>query len=157
MAQTHQGGQFYISSTTISDVAIPLDQTAFEALTWVEVEGVVSAPGFQITDNILTQNTLSDDIADKQKGFRMVEDTEVICSYREGATGQAAVQAAARNKNSYAIKYELDNSAGTNGTTQYAVAVIGGGGLTGGEGEDFVNRVFSVAPKLQFPVEVDAA
>ena len=155
MAQTHQGGKFYLCTTAQTPT---INQAAFEALTYVEVGGVVTAPSFQISDNMLTQNTLADDIAQKQKGFRQAEDTELVCALDMGDSGQNAMITAARTKLIYAVKYELDDAppAGTP-TTVYALALIGGGGTVGGGGEDFVNRVFQIGVTHQFPIEVEAA
>lgn len=156
MAVTHQGGVFEICTTPQES---NLDQTAFEALTYVPVPQVVSAPSFTIEDNILTQNTLDDDIAQKQKGFRQAQDTTIeVALISGGDSGHAALDAAARTKNAYAVRYILPDpvTGGGTGTTTYARAVIGGGGVGGGGGEDFANRTYALGVTSQFPIEVDA-
>jgi hypothetical protein len=47
-------------------------------------------------------------------------------------------------------------SNGGTGTTFYARFIIGGGGISGGAGEDFVRRTYQMAMTSQFPVEVAA-
>jgi hypothetical protein len=156
MATTHQGGMFYLCTTPQQTI---LDETEFEGLTWVEVPNVVEAPSFQITDNMLTENYLDSDIADKQKGFRSVEDSPLVIGHKVGVAGHTALIAAARTKSVYAVKYELDDAiTPTTGTptTFYARAVIGGGGTNGGGGEEFVRRTFTLGMTEQFPIEVDA-
>ena len=156
MALTHQGGVLSICATAQSPT---LNQAAFEALTFVEVPGVVTAPSFRIEQNTLTQNTLGDDIAQIQGGFRTGQTTDNTIAFREITDpGIAAMEAAASSANLYALKYELNNSGGSNGTTYYALCfVAGGGGPEGGGGEDFANRVYSLTPSHQAPIEVAAA
>lgn len=156
MALTHQGGTLSICATPQTP---PLDQAAFGLLTWVEIPGVVTAPSFRVSQNILTQNTLSDDIAQKQGGFRSGEDSEIVVAFTgKSNAGIAALEAAAQSQNIYAIKYELNNSGGTNGTIFYALVIVAsGGGVVGGGGEDFANRTYNIAMTHQFPIEVDAA
>lgn len=157
MALTHQGGKLSIC-TTAQTANLPLNQAAFALLTYVPIGGVVTVPGMSVTDNILTQNTLDSDIAQKQKGFRTVEDGELTVAFDEGDTGQEALITASDTQNIFAFKYELNNSLGTNGTTFYFVAIVGGGeGITGGGGEDFVNRMFMLGLTHQAPIRVDAA
>lgn len=156
MALTHQGGTLSICATAQSPT---LNQAAFEALTFVEVPGVVTAPSFRIEQNTLTQNTLGDDIAQIQGGFRQGQTTDTAVAFLDASNaGIAAMEAAASSANLYAFKYELNNSQGTNGTIFYALCfVAGGGGVEGGGGEDFANRVYSLTPSHQAPIEVDAA
>lgn len=157
MALTHQGGQLSIC-TTAQTANLPLDQTAFEALSYTDIGGVVTMPPLNVVDNILVQNTLDSDIAQKQKGFRAIEDGELVCAFDESDTGQAALITASLTQNIYAFKYELNNSGGTNGTIFYFVAVVGGGdGVSGGGGEDFVNRVFQLGLTHQVPIRDAAA
>lgn len=156
MALTHQGAQFSICATPQTP---PVLLAAFDLLTWVPVTGVVTAPSFRVTQNILTQNTLDTDIGEKQGGFRQGEDTEIVVSFKEDSdAGIAAMEAAAQSQNLYAVKYELNNSGGTNGTTFYAIAKItGGGGPVGGGGEDFANRTYTLGITHQAPIEKAAA
>ncbi|WP_226780345.1 hypothetical protein [Oceaniglobus trochenteri] len=155
MAVTHQNGKFYLCTTPQPDI---LDQSEFEGLTWVEVPNVVEAPSFQITDNMLTENYLSSDIAEKQKGYRSIDDSTLVIGLKTGVMGHTNLVTAARTRSVYAIKYVLDdalNETGT-GTTFYARAVIGGGGPNGGGGEEFVRKTFNLGMTEQFPIEVAA-
>lgn len=157
MALTHQGGQLSIC-TTAQTANLPLNLAAFEGLTFVDVAGVVTMPSLMVMDNILTQNTLDSDIAQKQKGFRSIEDGELVCAFDEGDAGQSALITASLTQNIYAFKYELNNAGATNGTIFYFVAIVGGGdGITGGGGEDFVNRNFQLGLTHQAPIRDAAA
>jgi len=158
MSLTHQGGKFSFSPTPIAGSAVPLDQTDFDAIVDFTLVGeVVNAPSFRITQNILQQNTLDSSIAQKQGGVRSGEDTEVVFAFQTGA-GIDALQAAAKTQNLYAVRYELNNSLGTNGTQYQALAIVtGGGGPVGGGTEDFANLVFGLAITHQDPVIKAAA
>lgn len=152
----HQGGRFYICTTPQTPT---LDLAAFEALTYVQVPGVVTAPSMRVTQNTIVENTLDSDIAQIQGGFRQGETTDVVFSFNEASNaGIAAMEAAAQSGNLFACYYELPNSLGTNGTQFYALCFIGGGGgVTGGGGEDFAQRSYSITPSSQLPVEKAAA
>ncbi len=154
-AQTYQGGTLFVSPT--SQAAL-LNQAGFDALSdWIEIVNIVTMPSFQISDNILTENYLNSDIAEKQKGFRQAEDTELVIGFSTGNSGHASLITLAKTKLVYPVYAELDDSLGTNGTQIYALALIGGGGVTGGGGEDFVRRTFQFALTRQFPLEVAAS
>lgn len=156
MALTHQGAVFSICTTPQTPT---LDQAAFDLLTYVDASGVVTAPSFRVVQNIVTQNELDTDIGAKQGGFRSGEDSEIVMSHREISDAfVAAMDAAAKTNNLFAVKYELNNSGGTNGTTYYALAKIGNvGGPTGGGGEDFANLSWNIGISDQYPVEKAAA
>jgi hypothetical protein len=159
MALTHQGAILSIHDTPI-DPTTPLDQTDFEALTpWLAIPGVVTAPSFEVQPNIITQNTLTDDIAQKQIGFREGADTEFVIAFSSLSNpAVAALETFAKSQNICALKYELNDSLGTNGTTFYGAFIVsGGGGVTGGGGEDFANRRSGLAMTHQYAVEVAAA
>lgn len=153
---THQGAAFGICTTPQSPT---LDLTAFELLTYVPSTGIVTAPSFRITQNILTQNTLDTDVGDKQGGFRQGEDSELVVAHKEASDAfVAAMNAAGNSQNLFAVSYELDNSLGANGTTYFALAKItGGGGPGGGSGEDFANLMWNIGISSQIPVEKPAA
>lgn len=157
-ALTHQGAKFRISPTPILAADIPLDQAAFDAIVdYITLTGIVTAPSFRITQNVLSQATLDQEIAQKQGGIRSGEDTEVAFSFQENA-GITALETAANSQNIYAVQYELNNSLGTNGTTYSAVCIVtGGGGPVGGGVEDFANLVFGLSPTDQAPLKKAAA
>jgi hypothetical protein len=144
-AQNYKGGKFYKSTTAVtSDLA----QAAYEALTYVEVPNVVSTPAMAVEDNIISQDYLSTDVSQKQKGFANVTDGELVVGYTAGDAGHAAMIAAAQSRIQYAFKSELSDSPNpvtTTNTVRYTRGFVGGGGDAGGGGEDFVNLTFSLA------------
>lgn len=158
MALTHQGAIFGISTTPITPT---LDLTAFEALTYEfsTGKGVVTAPSFSVAQNILTQNTLDTQIAEKQVGVASGEDSELTMSHRAATDVLVtALNAAARSQNIFGVSYELNDSLGANGTTYFAAAILGGGGgPVGGGVEDFANLRWSISLTHQYPVIKAAA
>lgn len=158
MALTHQGAVFGISTTPI----IPsLDLAAFELLTYElsTGKGVVTAPSFNVSQNILTQNTLDTEIAEKQVGVASGEDSEIVMSHNAATDSLvAALNDAGRSQNIFGVRYEMNDSLGTNGTTYFAAAIIGGGGgPVGGGVEDFANLRWAISLTHQYPVIKAAA
>lgn len=158
MALTHQGAVFGICTTPQTPT---LDLAAFDLLTFVKSsgKGIVTPPSFNVSQEILTQNTLDTQIAEKQGGIRSGEDSELTMSFRALTdTFVAAMEAASLSQNIYAISYELNNSLGANGTIFYALAIItGGGGVVAGGVNDFANRRWGVSITHQNPIEKAAA
>src|SRR5690606_11413946 len=65
-ARTNAGGKFYISDAPAPD---ELDQAGFEGLTWIEVSRVGSVPESGSSTNILTYDTLDQEVIEKAKGM----------------------------------------------------------------------------------------
>lgn len=155
-AQNYKGGKFYISTTTVpADILL----AAYQALTYVEVKNVVSTPAMGVEDNIISQDYLSTDVSQKQKGFANVTDGELVVGYTYDDPGQDAMRAAAVTRNQYAFKSELSDSpniATTTNTVRYTRGFVGSGGDGGGGGEDFVNLTFMLALN-QRPIWVEPA
>lgn len=145
MALNYKGGKFYISTTPVTD---DLLLAAYEALTYVEAKFVASTPGMAVEDNIISEDFLSTDVSQKQKGFAQVVDGELVVGYAYGDPGQIALIAASQSRVQYAFKSELSDSpnpATTTNTIRYTRGFVGGGGDAGGGGEDFVDLTFSLA------------
>ncbi len=137
--------------------AADLTQTGYEALTWVEINNIVTLPDFGVTDNIVTQDYVNTDVSQKQKGFRMASDTEVVVGRLPSDAGQVALRAAAATRTNYALKLESSDSPNpstTTNTIRYSRGVIGGPNFTGGGGEDFDNETFQIGLN-QIPIVVN--
>ena len=144
-AQNYKGGKFYISTTAVSSDIL---QAAYEALTWLEVKNVVTTPAMGVEDNIISQDYLSTDVSQKQKGFANVTDGELVVGYDDADAGQDAMLAAANSRTQYGFKSELADSPNyptVSNTIRYTHGFVGGGGDAGGGGEDFVNLTFMLA------------
>lgn len=135
---TNQDGEFAICATPQET---DLDQTEFEALTFIDVENIVTVPALGYTENIVSQDYLNTDLSGKRKGFKSGTEEELLCGYDPDATGQIAVLAAAATKSNFAVKRTLQD-----GTVIYSRALIASnGGVQGGSGEDFTNISWIIA------------
>lgn len=136
--------KFYICETPQPS---NLDQSGFEALTWVEVGNIVTFPDFGVSDNIVTQDYANTDVSQKQKGFRNASDTETVVGFDPDDLGQDALRNAAGTRTNYAMKLESSdspNAATTTNTIRYSRGVVGGPNFAGGGGEDFDNETFQI-------------
>ncbi len=131
------------ASIEISTTAAPtdLDELGFEGLSYTAIGGVGNLGDWSVTDNIISYNTLADDVVTKQKGVRDGGNPQLQCAYDSADAGQTAMIAAAKTSSSYAFKVTLSN-----GDVFYSRAVVGGGESLGGGGglEDFILRPFSL-------------
>lgn len=145
---TNQDGQFAICETVQET---DLNQAAFEALTFVDVENIVNVPALGYTENIISQDYLNKDLSGKRKGFKVGTEEELLCGYDPAATGQTAVETASATKSNFAVKRTLQD-----GTVIYSRAIIAAnGGIQGGGGEDFTNISWMIAVN-QLPIVVTA-
>ena len=155
MALTQARGTLFVSPTTQVGT---LDQAGFDALAdWIQITNIVNMPNFDIEDNLITEFYLDTEIGDKQKGNSQGSDTELVIGFEEGNAGHASLLGFAATSLVYPVYRELDNSLGANGTQFYALAVIGGGGVSGGGREDFARRTFQFGITRQRPLQVAAA
>lgn len=136
--------------------AADLLQAGYEALTFVEIAKVVTLPDFGITDNVVSQDYIGTDVSQKQKGFRMASDTEIVVGRDYSDAGQDALRTAAATRYNYAFKLESSDapSALYTNTIRYSRGIVGGPNFTGGGGEDFDNETFQLGLN-QAPITVD--
>ncbi len=133
---TYNGTDVFICATT---QAADLDQTGFEALTWIQINGVGNAGEWSTEDNILSYNTVDEDVSQKQKGIRNAGDPVIEVARDAADTGQDTLRIAANSALYYALKRTLPD-----GTNQYTRAIIGGPSRPGGANEDFILEQFNV-------------
>lgn len=140
---TKKDSVLYISTTAQPS---DLTQVEFEGLTWTEIGCVVTMPDFGISDNIVSQDCINDDVTQKQKGFRSASDTEIMVAYDPDDAGQDALRAAAGGKFNWAFKLESADAPDelTTNSIRYSRGVVGGPNFTGGGGEDFDNETYSL-------------
>lgn len=145
-AKTQAGAKFYIAVSTGS--ALPqnsdLDQTAYDALEWLEVKGVGSVGETGTNTNIVSYDELSTDVTQKGKGISNAGDPEVEVRRIGTDPGQVELRAAALTNDSYAFKYELADSGGTNGTTYYNRGLVTGPRTPNGRNEDFDLEIYAL-------------
>jgi hypothetical protein len=144
-APVNKGGKFFVCSTAQS---LGLTETGFEALTWVEVENVVSIGDTGTEENTLTHNYWGTDYTQHEKGIRTATPFDVTVGYDPAtAQGQAAMHAAGATNLLYATKIELnDGSATLTNTVKYNLGKITMAKETNGEVEGFQEMTWTVLP-----------
>lgn len=145
-ANTNAGGKLYVCATPQPD---ELDQTDYEALTWVEVGGVGNHGETGTSTNILTYNVWGTDFTDKAKGVSDAGSPTVEVAYDPADAGQDVMRTIAKTKYKYAFKIELDDAPDTNtgasGTIRYNRGLVAGPTEPNGGVEDFVLEVYTLA------------
>lgn len=155
MSNTHAGAKFYICAT-----AQPTDinQTAYEALTWVQVENVGSVGEMGTSTNVLSYDTQDTDVSQKQKGISNAGDPDIEVARVAAATGQIAMRTAAATNLIYAFKYEIIDAptAGWSNSIFYNRGIVTGPKRPHGRNEDFDLEVFTLG-LVQKEIVVDPA
>lgn len=157
-ALTQAGAKFYIAvDDTNSEAEVhdtDLTKTEYEALTWLEVKGVGNVGQTGTETNIVSYDELATEVTQKGKGISNAGDPEIECRRIGADPGQVQMRAATLTKSSYAFKYELDDSAGTNGTTFYNRGLVTGPTRPNGGNEDFDLEVYTLGlNQKEIPVE----
>lgn len=116
-----------------------LDATAFAALTWVQVKGVGNIGEWSTSDNIISYDTLDDDVSQKQKGVRNGGDPVVEVKRDFSDAGQDLLRTQANSVEYFAFKREDQD-----GTVMYNRGVVGGPDQPGGGREDFIVQRFTL-------------
>lgn len=158
-ALTQAGAKFYIAVDVGGDAEphdTDLDQTGYEALTWLEVKGVGNVGQTGTDTNIVSYDELATQVTQKGKGISNAGDPDVECRRIGADPGQIEMRAATLTKSSYAFKYELDDSAGVNGTTFFNRGLVTGPTRPNGGNEDFDLEMYSLGLN-QKEIVVEAA
>jgi hypothetical protein len=140
-AQTQSGDKFYISTTPQNNDLDDHASTGFPGLTYVQVKKVGSIGEYGISTNIVTYDTLDQDVIEKGKGLTNAGDPPIECARVLTDPGQIAMRAAGSVavKDSYAFKIER-----TDGTVEYLRGLVTGPVTPGGRNEDFTLEVFTL-------------
>lgn len=146
---------FTNSGSTVGICVTPqvgnLTESAFEALTYVEIGAVGNFGERGANTNILTYDTWDTDVAMKGKGITNAGDPQLEVAQNLADPGQIALRTAALDKaGNYAFKVTRPN-----GQVQYLRGLVTGPTEPGGRNEDFVLNVFTVALN-QRPIDVAA-
>ena len=102
MATTNKGRRVYICATPQPN---DLDQTEYEALTWVQVGNVGSVGETGTNTNVVSYDELATDVTQKGKGMSNAGDPIIECARNPTDDGQIALRAAALTDYCYAFKF----------------------------------------------------
>lgn len=141
MPATNQGRKTFIC---VTPQPVDLDQTAFEALTYVEVSKVGNIGETGTADNIINYDTMDTDVTQKQKGVANAGDPTIEVSREPTDAGQIAMRNAAATKFEYAFKFEHSDSPDgvLSNTVIYSRGVVGGPTRPNGGVDDFDLEVY---------------
>lgn len=141
----HANAGMVISICTTPQPA-DLDQTGFEALTYVPIGGVGTLGETGTQTNILTYDTLDTTVTQKDKGNENAGDPAVECAHDYNDAGQVALRAAALTGDKYAVKIEHnDGGTGFTNTIRYQRGLVLEPTHPNGGSEDFQLDVFTLA------------
>jgi hypothetical protein len=151
-AQTQSGDKFYISTTAQNEDLDDHPTTGFPGLTYTQVLKVGSIGEYGISTNIVTYDTLDQDVIEKGKGLTNAGDPAIEVAELLADPGQIAMRAAGAVavKDNYAFKIER-----TDGTVEYLRGLVTGPVTPGGRNEDFRLNVFTLALN-QVPLKIAA-
>src|SRR5690606_37318993 len=102
---TGAGAKIYIGPAN----SVANTQTAFEALSYVEIGDVVDIGGFGITYASVTSDQLGDRFTKMFKGQKSGGTPTIVYDYNAADTGQTNVVTALNSDSDYAIKITFDD------------------------------------------------
>ncbi len=149
MADSNSGGKLYIGVVNAGVDDTPqaensdLTQTAYEALSWLEVQDVGSIGETGTNVNTLTYDSWGTKVIQKSAGMANAGDPEVEVARLSADAGQGALRVAAQQANrvnNYAFKIEH-----LNGTIKYNRGKVLGPKHPNGRNEDFMLEVYTLA------------
>jgi hypothetical protein len=131
-AQTNAGTKLYICATPQN---ADLDETAFEALTWVQVKKVGSIGERGISTNVVQYNTYDTLVGLKGKGVTNAGDPQVEVAEDLADPGQLAMKMAGSPTVPDAYAFKVVRASGS---VEYLRGIVTGPVVPGGGNEDFI-------------------
>jgi len=143
-------------SISTAAVTLPLNQAAFEALTFTEIKSVGNLGDYGSPPNLINYNTLDTEVMSKAKGVEDAGDMSIEVARIFDDPGQIAIRAASATKFNYAIKVEYADAPtpSWSNTIMYAAGPVTGPQLLGGSTDDFIRESFTVGFTDQRPIFV---
>lgn len=132
---TNAGKTYSVSNAAVADA--DLDQTGFEALTWVEIGNVGSFPEFGRKENIAEYKTTKGVI--KGKGAPNWGGGDMECARDADDAGQVLLRGYGSTKSQYAFKITH-----ADGTVDYVRGIIAGPTRPQGGDEDFEIEMYTL-------------
>ena len=146
MANTNAASKIYISSVAVSN-SVDLSQADYNALTWVEIQGIGNLGETGKTTNILTYPTWDNTVTQKAKGLTDAGSPTLEVARIPTDPGQILLRAAAAvgNNNNYGFKtVRSDGAIGATGTVIFNRGLVAGPTRPNGANEDFDLEVFTL-------------
>lgn len=153
MAYSNAGGKFLVCPVPVPN---NLTLAEYQALPFIEVIGVGSLPESGTTENVISYDTVDQDVTDKAKGIANAGDGTLEVAYNATDPGQVALRAMAQTKFKYAtarILTDAPDALQTN-TILYNRGVVGGPTMAGGRNEDFIVETYQFGYGPQREIKV---
>lgn len=140
---TNAGGKVYVCATPQNT---DLDLAGFQALDYVEIDGIGEVGEMGTTTNILTYDQWNTDVVDKGKGMSNAGDPTVETARKPSDPGQNIMRAIALQPHKYAFKIVKNDPAilGGTGTTIFTRGLVTGPARPMGRNEDFDLEVYTL-------------
>ena len=141
-ASYSQSGKTIAISTTVQNADLTDHATlGFPGLTYTLITGVGSIGEMGTATNVISYDTLDEDVTQKAKGISNAGDPDIECKRIAADAGQVALRAAGAIavKDNYAFKVTDQD-----GTVHYTRAVVTGPRRPNGRNEDFELEVFNL-------------
>lgn len=140
-AFSQSGDKFNISTTAANSDLDDHATLGFPGKVYTEVKNVGSIGEFGISTNMITYDTLGNDVTLKAKGMTNAGDPTIECAELIADPGQVAMRAAGAvtNKNNYAFRITR-----ADGQIEYLRGLVAGPVQPGGRNEDFRLNVFTL-------------
>lgn len=155
-ANSNAGSRLFVSSTYVADT--DMAQADFEALTWVEINGLGNVGEMGVKTNLLNYDTWNTNVSQKSKGVSDAGTPTVECARRPSDAGQIIMRAAGLPTNvlNYAFKMIRNDAitVGGVGTIIYNRGLVVGPTRPMGKNEDFDLEVYTLGLQ-QMEVVVD--
>jgi hypothetical protein len=143
-ANANAASRLFVSSTAQNS---ELDQSGYEALTWVEIKAIGSLGEVGTSTNVLTYDTWDTTVTQKAKGISDAGSPELEVARLSSDAGQDILRTAGAvgNNNNYAFKeLRADGTTADNGTVIYNRGLVSGPKRPRGRNEDFDVEVFTL-------------
>lgn len=142
-ANTNAGAKVYVCATP---QPAALDQTAYEALTWVLISNVGNHGETGTNTNILTYDTWDTDVIQKSKGISDAGSPEIEVARIPTDAGQIILRNAGDTNFNYAFKMERNDKPNATGTPTilYNRGIVTGPRRPFGRNEDFDLEMFTL-------------
>ena len=151
---TKKGTKVYVCATAQNTNLI---ESAYVALTWVQVGKVGNVGDFGANSTMNSYDTYDEDVTQKQKGTANAGDPPIEVASVATDAGQIILRTFGNplNQDNMAIKIERnDGGSGFTNTTFYSRGVVSGPVYPGGGSDDFELERFTIGLN-QLPIRVD--
>lgn len=137
------GTQAFICSTAVGSDP---DQTAYAAMSWIEIGGLTSVGEFGDESASIKTSIINENRVRKNKGTRDAGMIALVCAHDPADNGQVQCSAAERSADRYAFKVIVPDASTGSGTDSvfYFSGLVMSKRLSVGDADKTITRTFNV-------------